>query len=77
MKEGAARCLALIPLAPLALGSCLGVLGAGWGWNFQWGVLGVLGALLFLLKRKWMLAAGIGCGVLLWGVHQERLRNAD
>ena len=75
MKEGAARCLALIPLAPLALGSCLGVLGAVWGWNFQWGVLGGVGALLFLLKRNWMLAAGMGCGVLLWGVHQERLET--
>lgn len=65
--------MALVPLAPLALGSCLGVLCAGWGWSFQLGVLGVLAALLLLVRRNRMLVAGLGCLVLCWGIHKERL----
>ena len=67
--------MSLVPLAPVATGSCLGVLSAEWGWGFQWGVVVVLGALFFLRKRNWMLAAGLGGWILLWGVHQERIET--
>ena len=73
MKRGASRCVALVPLAPLALGSCLGVLCAVWGWGLHLGVFGALAALLLLVRRNWILAAGLGCLVLCWGIHRERL----
>ena len=65
--------MVLVPLAPLALGSCLGVLCAVWGWGLHLGVFGALAALLFLVRRNWILAAGLGCLVLCWGIHRERL----
>ena len=73
MKEGAARFLARVPLAPLAFGCCLGVLCAEW--TLPWLILPGAGMLVSARMRRWMVTAGFAGWLLLWAVHHDRLQR--